>query len=388
MIDSLLSEENKMFRDTVRRFAEKEIAPHVMKWEEERKYPEEYYRKLSEMGFMGLLVPEEYDGAGGCIIDLVILCEEMGKVGVSFPLTHVSACCRSIVSQGNEEQKRRYLPDMASGEKIGAYCQTEPEAGSDSGSMSSFAEKKNGHYLLNGRKVFISNGRIASVFIVLAKTERNLSKPSRGIAMFIVDRDSPGVSVGKTEELMGRHCSSLDEIIFEDVKVPEENLLILAGSKGFKEMMNEFNGERCGNSAFCVGFAQGAYERALRYCKERIQFGKPISEFQGIRWVLAEMSIKIQAARLLVYDAVIKSEKKGKIIAKEAAIAKKFANEMTTWVCDQAIQLHGAYGYTTDYEVERYYRDVRGWSMGGGTTQICLNRIAHEILKTEGSAKA
>ena len=145
-------------------------------------------------------------------------------------------------------------------------------------------------------------------------------------------------------------------------------------------MMNEFNSERCGNSAFCVGFAQGAYERTLKYCKERVQFGKPIADFQGIRWTLAEMAIKIQAARLLIYDALIK-EKKGKMIAKEASMAKKFANEMAVWVCDQAIQLHGAYGYSTDYEVERYYRDVRGWSMGGGTTQVCLNRIAHELLK-------
>ena len=216
---------------------------------------------------------------------------------------------------------------------------------------------------------------------MLAKTERIPEKPSKGIAMFIVERDTPGVSIGKTEELMGRHCSSLDEIIFDDVEIPEENLLIPAGGKGFKEMMNEFNSERCGNSSFCVGFAQGAYERTLRYCKERVQFGKPIAEFQGIRWTLAEMAIKIQAARLLIYDALIKAEKKGAMIAKEASMAKKFANEMAVWVCDQAIQLHGAYGYTTDYEIERYYRDVRGWSMGGGTTQVCLNRIAHEILK-------
>jgi alkylation response protein AidB-like acyl-CoA dehydrogenase len=380
MIDCLLSDENKMFRDTVKKFAEEKIVPNVKTWEKEGKYPDEYYRHLSEMGFMGLLVPEEYGGAGGSLIDLAILCEEMGRAGVSIPLTHVSACCRAILNQGTEDQKRRYLPAMASGIKIGAYCQTEPDAGSDAGNMSSFAEKKNGYYLLNGRKVFISNGKIASVFIVLAKTEKNLPKPSKGIAMFIVDGDIPGVSIGKTEELMGRHCSSLDEIIFEDVKVSDENLLIPAGSKGFKEMMNEFNSERCGNSAFCVGFAQGAYERTLRYCKGRVQFGKPISDLQGIRWTLAEMAIKIQAARLLIYDALTK-EKRGKMIAKEASMAKKYANEMAVWVCDQAIQLHGAYGYTTDYEVERYYRDVRGWSMGGGTTQICLNRIAHQILK-------
>ena len=380
MIDSILSEENKMFRDAVRKFAEEKIAPNVRTWEKAGEYPDEYYHYLAEMGFMGLLVPEEFGGAGGTMIDLAILCEEMGRVGASIPLTHVSACCRAIVNQGSEDQKKRYLPHMASGKKIGAYCQTEPNAGSDAGNLSSFAEKKEGYYLLSGRKVFISNGKIASVFIVLAKTERNLSKPSKGIAMFIVDRDSPGVSVGKTEELMGRHCSSLDEVIFENVKVPEENLLVPAGSRGFKAMMNEFNSERCGNSAFCVGFAQGAYERTLKYCKERIQFGKPISDFQGIRWVLAEMAIKIQAARLLIYDALVK-EKNGKMIAKEASMAKKFANEMAVWVCDQAIQLHGAYGYTTDYEVERYYRDVRGWSMGGGTTQICLNRIAHELLK-------
>jgi len=381
MIDSILSDESKMFREEVKKFAVKEIQPHVKQWESMGKYPDEYYRKIAEMGFMGLLVPEEYGGAGGSMIDLAILCEEMGRVGVSIPLTHISACCRTIVHQGTEAHKRKYLPDMASGKKIGAYCQTEPNAGSDAGNMSSFAKKKNGSYSLNGRKVFISNGRIAQVFIVLAKTERIREKPSKGIAMFIVERDTPGVSIGKTEELMGRHCSSLDEIIFDDVQVPEENLLIPAGGKGFKEMMNEFNSERCGNSSFCVGFAQGAYERTLRYCKERVQFGKPLSEFQGIRWTLAEMAIKIHAARLMIYDALIKAEKKGAMIAKEASMAKKFANEMAVWVCDQAVQLHGAYGYTTDYEIERYYRDVRGWSMGGGTTQMCLNRIAHEILK-------
>ncbi len=380
MIDSFLTAEDKIFRETVRRFAEKEIAPYVAAWEQEQKYPDEYYQRLAEMGFLGLMVPEEYGGTGGTLVHLVLLCEEMGRVGVSIPLTHVSAVCRVIANQGTQDQKRKYLPDLAAGKKLGAYCQTEPEAGSDTGNMASFAQKKEGYYLLNGRKVFISNARRANVFVVLAKTEKDLEKPSRGIAMLIVDRDSAGVSIGRKENLMGRHCSSLDEVIFENVKVPEENILIPAGSHGFREIMEEFNGERCGNSAFCIGFAQGAYERTLGYCQQRIQFGRPISEFQGINWTLAEMAIRIQAARLLVYDAVVKALN-GNRIAKEAAMAKKFANEMAIWVCDQAIQLHGGYGYTVDYEVERFYRDVRGWSMGGGTTQICLNRIAHEILK-------
>jgi len=380
MIESILTDENKMFRESVRKFAEDKIAPNLKNWENQGNYPDEYYQYLSEMGFMGLLVPVEYGGADGSMIDLSILCEEMGRVGASIPLTHVSACCRSIAHLGNEEQKKRYLPDMASGRKIGAYCQTEPNAGSDAGNMSSFAEKKNDCYLLNGRKVFISNGKIASVFIVLAKTERNLSKPSKGIAMFIVDRDMHGVSVGKTEELMGRHCSSLDEIIFEDVEVPLNNILIPAGGEGFKLIMNEFNSERCGNASFCVGFAQGAFERALRYCQQRVQFGKALSELQGIRWTLSEMAIKIKAARLLIYDALVKAQK-GQRIAMEAAMAKKYSNEMAIWVCDKAIQLMGAYGYTVDYEVERFYRDVRGWSMGGGTTQVCLNRIAYELVR-------
>ena len=380
MIDSLMSIENKRFRDEVRRFAVREIEPHVKTWEKEGKYPDSYYKNIAKMGFMGLLVPTEYGGEGGSMIDLAILCEEMGRVGVSIPLTHISACCRSIAHLGNEDQKRKYLPDMASGKKIGAYCQTEPNAGSDAGNLSSFADAKDTHYLLNGEKIFISNAKIASVLIVLAKTNIVPEKPSKGIAMFIVDRDAPGVSIGRSEKMMGRNCSSLDEIIFNDVKIPKENLLIPAGGKGFKEIMNEFNSERCGNSSFCVGFAQGAYERTLKHCKQRIQFGKPIAQFQGINWTLAEMAIRIQAARLLIYDALFK-EKRGKMIAKEAAMAKKFANEMAVWVCDQAIQLHGAYGYSTEYEVERYYRDVRGWSMGGGTTQVCLNRIANEILK-------
>jgi alkylation response protein AidB-like acyl-CoA dehydrogenase len=383
MIESLLSEERKMFRDTVRRFAETQIMPNVKTWEKQRRYPEEYYKKISEMGFMGLMVPEKYGGMGGSLIDVVILGEEMGRAGVSIPLTHISACCRAVAQHGNEEQKSRYLPDMASGKKIGAYCQTEPDAGSDSANMTSFAEMKNGHYLLNGRKNFISNAAIASLFVVLAKTEKE--KGSKGISVFIVERDFPGVSVGKDEEKMGRHCSSMNDVILEDVKVPLENLLVPAG-KGFKVMMIEFNSERCGNSSLCIGMAQGAYERAVKYCQERVQFGRPIGDFQGIRWTLAEMAIQIQAARLLVYDAAFKADE-GKMIAKEAAMAKKFANEMSIWVADKAIQLHGGYGYMAEYEVERYYRDVRGWSMGGGTTQICLNRIAHEILKTGGTSR-
>jgi alkylation response protein AidB-like acyl-CoA dehydrogenase len=378
MIDTLLSEERKMFKETVRRFAETEIKPFVKTWEQQRRYPDEYYRKIAEIGFMGLMIPENYGGGGGSLVDVVILCEEMGRAGVSIPLTHISACCRAISVHGNEEQKQRYLPDMASGKKVGAYCQTEPNAGSDSASMTSFAELKNGYYLLNGSKTFISNAAIAGVFVVLAKTEKD--KGSKGISVFIVDRDSPGVTVGKNEEKMGRHCSSMNDVIFEDVKVPVENLLVSAG-KGFRDMMVEFNSERCCNSALCIGMARGAYERALEYSKVRVQFGKPISDFQGIGWTLAEMAIQIQAARLLVYDAAFKAER-GKVIAKEAAIAKKFANEMSIWVVDKAIQVHGAYGYMAEYEVERYYRDVRGWSMGGGTTQMCLNRIAHEILRT------
>ena len=377
MIDMLLSEERKMFRQTARKFAETQIMPLVKLWEKQRKYPDEYYKKISEMGLMGLMVPEKYSGMGGALVDVVILGEEMGRVGVSIPLTHISACCRAIASHGTEEQKNRYLPDMASGKKIGSYCQTEPNAGSDSANMTSFAEMKNGYYLLNGGKNFISNAAIASLFIVLAKTEKG--KGSKGISVFIVDRDCPGVSVGKDEEKMGRHCSSLNDVIFEDVKVPAENLLVPAG-KGFKEMMIEFNSERCGNSSLCIGMAQGAYERALKYCQERVQFGRPIADFQGIRWTLAEMAIQLEAARLLVYNAAFKADQ-GKVIAKEAAMAKKFANEMSTWVVDKAIQLHGGYGYMSEYEVERFYRDVRGWSMGGGTTQICLNRIAQEILR-------
>lgn len=383
MIETLLSEERKMFRDTVRRFAESQMMPFVKEWEKQRGYPPEYYRKISEMGFMGLMIPEKYGGMGGSLVDVVILGEEMGRAGVSIPLTHISACCRAIAQHGNEEQKSRYLPDMASGKRIGGYCQTEPNAGSDSGNMTSFAEMKNGTYLLNGRKNFISNAAMASLFIVLAKTEKE--KGSKGISVFIVERDTPGVSVGKDEEKMGRHCSSLNDVIFEDVKVPVNNLLVPAG-KGFKEMMIEFNSERCGNSSLCIGMAQGAYERAVKYCQERVQFGRPIADFQGIRWTLAEMAIQIQAARLLVYDAAFKADE-GRMIAKEAAMAKKFANEMSTWVADKAIQLHGGYGYMSEYEVERYYRDVRGWSMGGGTTQICLNRIAQEILKTGGSPR-
>jgi len=380
MIDTILSTEQKLLRETIRKFAEREIAPYVLEWEQNDNFPWRrlYLEKMgAELGFLGLNVPEKYGGYGGGVLDLVILQQEFNRYGFMPPLTHISACCRNITKFGTEEIKEKYLPDLAKGRKLGAYAQSEPGAGTDATAMTSTAELKNGYYVLNGKKCFISNGNRADVLVVLAKTDK--TKKARGISAFVVEKNFPGFSVGKVEDALGLKQMPHCELIFDNCLVPKENLLVPEGD-AFKKLMIEFNSERCGNAASCLGMAEGAFERALKFVQERETFGKKLYEHQGIKWILADMAIQIEAARFLIYDAAYKADH-GKIIAKEAAIAKTFTNEMVIRVTNMAMQLHGGYGYSKDYMIEKYMRDARGLSFGGGTPQILRDRIAVEILK-------
>ena len=378
MIDFLLTEEQKLFRSTLRQFGQKEILPYARDWDENDEQRDKVKKIWKEMGIYGLMVPEEYGGINGKIIDLVILCEEMSRCGAIIPLTHVSTSCRAIANFGQEEIKEQYLPDMAAGKRLGAYASTEPGAGSDLSSIRSVAKLAGGYYILNGSKCFISFAQDADLFITLAKTDSE-AKGTKGISIFIVDRDTPGLSIGKNEEKHGRNQSTMNDVFFEDCKIPKEKLLVPAGD-GFKKIISEFNVERCGNAANCVGIALGAFERAIEYVKQRECFNQVLSKFQGIQWILTDMFSQVEAARNLVYRAAYKGDNGYKII-KESALAKLYANEMAVKVTNDAMQLFGGYGYLKDYVVERLARDARGLSMAGGTTQILRNRIAYELLK-------
>jgi len=378
MIDFLLTEEQKLFRSTLRQVGQKEILPYARDWDENDEQRDKVKKIWKEMGIYGLMVPEEYGGINGKIIDLVILCEEMSRCGAIIPLTHVSTSCRAIANFGQEEIKEQYLPDMAAGKKLGAYASTEPGSGSDLSSIRSMAKLAGGYYILNGSKCFISFAQDADLFITLAKTDSE-AKGTKGISIFIVDRDTPGLSIGKNEEKHGRNQSTMNDVFFEDCKIPREKLLVPAGD-GFKKIISEFNVERCGNAANCVGIALGAFERAIEYVKQRECFSQVLSKFQGIQWMLTDMFSQIEAARNLVYRAAYKGDNGYKII-KESALAKIYANEMAVKVTNDAMQLFGGYGYLKDYVVERLARDARGLSMAGGTTQILRNRIAYELLK-------
>jgi len=376
MIENILTEEQKMFRQTLRDFGEKEIRPRVQEYVDKKEFPWEIVRKLAKLGALGVTIPVVYGGTEAGAMGVVLVMEETARAGMRAPLTHLGAC-RNISEFAHDGLKQKYLPPLASGEKIAAYAQTEPWAGSDATAMRTTAELKGDFYYLNGTKCFITNGEVASTFVVLAKTDK--SKKAEGISAFIVERNFPGFVMGKREKKMGAEVSPTNEIIFENCQVPRENLFVSQG-EGFKKMMGSFNGERCGNSGGCVGLAQAAFERALRYSQERETFGKPIGQHQGIQWMIADMAIQIHAGRLMTYDAAYKLDS-GVRAVKECAMAKAYCNEMSQKVINMAMQIHGGYGYMEDYEVERMYRDVRGLAFGGGTPQILRSRVAYELSR-------
>lgn len=375
-----LTEEQKQIRQSVREFAEAEIAPHVLEWDEGQHFPIELIPKLAELGLMGVIFPEEYGGAGMGYVEYATIIEELsrvdGSVGISVA-AHNSLCSNHIFSFGTEEQKQKYLVPLARGEHLGAWGLTEPGAGSDASGTRTTAQRQGNSWVVNGSKNFITHAIHADTCVAVAVTDR--SKRSKGISAFIFEKGMKGFSPSKKENKLGLRASETASVVFEDCLVPEENLLGEEGL-GFVNAMTILDGGRISIAALAVGIAQGAYESALRYSKEREQFGKAIAEFQAIQFKLANMATQIDAARLLMYRAAwLKDE--GRKLTKESSMAKLFASEMSVNVCEEAIQIHGGYGYTKDYPPEKYWRDAKLCTIGEGTSEIQRIIIAREILQ-------
>ncbi len=378
-----LSEEQKQIKMSVREFAEAEIAPHVMEWDEAQHFPIELKPKLAELGLMGVIFPEEYGGAGMGYVEYATIIDELsrvdGSVGISVA-AHNSLCSNHIYEFGSEEQKQKYLVPLARGEHLGAWGLTEPSAGSDASGTRSTAVRQGDGWVVNGSKNFITHAINADTCVAVAVTDR--AQKSRGITAFIFEKGMQGFSPSKKENKLGLRASETASVIFEDCHVPDANRLGGEG-QGFVNAMQILDGGRISIAALAVGIAQGAYESALRYSKERQQFGKPIAEFQAIQFKLANMATHIDAARLLMYRAAWLKDQKRKV-TKESSMAKLFASEMSVNVCEEAIQIHGGYGYTKDYPPEKYWRDSKLCTIGEGTSEIQRLIIARELLKQAG----
>ncbi len=378
-----LNEEHQMIKDMCRKFADKELKPIATEYNRQKKFPMEQVKKLGEMGIMGIVYPEEYNGAGMDYISYAIAVEEISRGGASTGVTvsaHNSLCLSPIYYFGTEEQKKRFMPKLCTGEHIGCFGITEPGAGSDASGTITRAERKNGKYVLNGSKTFITNGGVADIAVIMAKTEKDAGH--KGLSMFIVEKGTPGFSVGKTEGKMGLMSSSTTELIFEDCEIPEENLLGGEG-KGFKIAMHTLDGGRVGIAAQAVGISQAAMEEAIAYSKERRQFNQSISSFQAIQWMIADMATDIEAARLLTFQAadMMNGDDRQKY-SKQCAMAKLFASEASHRVTHKALQIFGGYGYTTEYPMERHCRDARITEIYEGTSEIMRLVIATNMLKS------
>jgi alkylation response protein AidB-like acyl-CoA dehydrogenase len=362
------TEEQLMMRDMVRDFAQNEIAPFVEKMEA-GEFPRPILNKMAELGLMGITVPEEYGGSGMDFISYIIAINELSKVSAVIGVilsVHTSVGTNPILYFGNEEQKQKYVPKLAKGEYLGAFCLTEPSAGSDAASLKTRAVKKGDKYIINGSKIFITNGGEADVYIVFAKTDPE--KGSRGVTAFIVEKDAPGLIIGKDEKKMGLHGSRTVELSFENMEVPEANRLGEEG-EGFKIAMANLDVGRIGIAAQALGIAEAALDAAVKYAGERQQFGKPIIANQGIGFKLADMATAVEAARLLVYRAA-DLRSKGLPCGKEASMAKLFASQTAREVAIEAVQVFGGYGYTKEYPVERYFRDAKITEIYEGTSEI------------------
>ena len=378
-MDFELTEEQEMIRRMVRDFAEKEIVPIAGEMDEKGEFPWEIIRKMAPLGFLGLPIPEEYGGAGVDNVSFAIAMEEIARASGSIAITldaHVSLACEAILQFGSEEQKRKYLAPLARGEKLGAFALTEPEAGSDAAAIKTRAVLSGDEWVLNGQKVFITNGSIADVVVVAAVTDP--TKGHRGISNFIVEKGTPGFRPGRDEEKMGLKGSVTSQLFFEDCRVPKENLLGKEG-EGFKQFLIVLDAGRIAIGAMAVGLAQAALDASIAYAKERVQFGQPIAKFQAIQWMIADMATQLDGARLLVYRAAWLKDRDVRF-TREAAMAKLFASEIAERACHAAIQIHGGYGYTKDYPLERFYRDVRLCEIGEGTSEIQRLVIARQVL--------
>jgi butyryl-CoA dehydrogenase len=368
-MDFHLSEEHEMIRKMVQDFAEKEVAPSAAERDEEERFDRGIFERMAELGLTGIPWPEEYGGIGSDFLAYVIAVEELSRVCASTGVTlsaHLSLASWPIYKFGTEEQKQKYLKPLAQGKKIGAYCLTESGSGSDAGAMKTTAKKEGDHYVLNGSKIFITNGGVAEIYIVFALTDPE--RKHKGVSAFIVEKDFPGFKVGKKESKLGIRSSPTTEIIFEDCIVPAENLLGEEG-QGFKIAMMTLDGGRNGIAAQAVGIAQGALDAAVAYAKERHQFGKPIIANQGISFKLADMATAVEAARLLTYQAAW-LESNGLPYGKASAMAKLFAGDTAMKVTTEAVQIFGGYGYTKEYPVERFMRDAKITQIYEGTQEI------------------
>lgn len=375
-----MNENQKMIVQMVRDFAEKEIRPDFMEWDESQEFPVHVFKKLGELGLMGVFIPEEYGGSGFGYDEYITVVSEIAKVCGSIGLSvaaHNSLCTGHIYYHGSEEQKRKYLPKLASAEFIGAWGLTETGTGSDAGGMNTTAVLEGNEWVLNGSKNFITHGASGDVAVVIARTGEK--GDSKGMSAFIIEKGTPGFSAGKKENKMGMRASETCELIFDNCRIPAENLIGEKGT-GFQQSMQILDGGRISIGALALGIAKGAFEAAVKYSKEREQFGKPISQFQAISFKLADMATQIEAAELLLYQAAyLKNNKKN--LTKESAIAKYFASEVAVRVADDAVQIFGGYGYTKDFPVEKFYRDAKLCTIGEGTSEIQKLVISRELLK-------
>ncbi|MQL53710.1 acyl-CoA dehydrogenase [Desulfofundulus thermobenzoicus] len=377
-----LTEEQELLRQTVRDFAESEVAPKAAEMDEQEEYDWSLWDKMAEIGLTGIPFPEEYGGAGMDNISYAIAVEELSRVCGSTGVlisAHTSLCSWPIYAFGTEEQKQKYLVPLAEGKKIGALGLTEPSAGSDAGSVKLSAVRDGDEFVLNGTKIFITNGGRADIYVVIARTDPDLSKKHRGVTAFIVEKDTPGFTFGKKEHKMGIRASYTYELVFDNCRIPKENMLGEEG-KGFKVAMATLDGGRIGIAAQAVGIAQGAFDQALAYSKIREQFGRPIAANQGLQWMLADMATRIEAARLLVYQAAFLKDNKLPY-GKQSAMAKLYAAETAMWVTTKAVQIHGGYGYTREYPVERMMRDAKITEIYEGTSEVQRIVIANYLLK-------
>ncbi|WP_152287623.1 acyl-CoA dehydrogenase family protein [Flavicella marina] len=374
------TETQTMIAASVKDFAQQFIKPHIMEWDEKQIFPVELFRKIGEMGFMGILVPEEYGGSGLGYHEYISILEEISKVDGSIGLSvaaHNSLCTGHILQFGNETQKNKWLPKLATGQSIGAWGLTEHNTGSDAGGMSTTAVEDGDFYVLNGAKNFITHAISGDIAVVIARTGEK--GDSHGMTAFVIEKGTPGFSSGKKEDKLGMRASETAELIFDNCRVPKENILGEKG-EGFIQSMKILDGGRISIGALSLGIAKGAYEAALKYSKERVQFGKPISSFQGISFKLADMATEIEASELLVHKAAaLKNAKKP--MTKIGAMAKMYASETCVKVANEAVQVHGGYGYTKDFPVEKFYRDSKLCTIGEGTTEIQKVVISRNILK-------
>jgi len=384
-MDFEYTQEQKQLRKSIREFAEAEIRPHVMEWDESQHFPLDVFRALGRLGVLGAIFPEELGGSGYSYVDYTILTEEIARIDPSIALSvaaHVSLCSNHIYLAGDPSQRARYLPKFASGEWIGCWSLTEPEAGSDAGGTRTSAIHDGDFWILNGGKTFTTNAHVADVCVAMALTDRAASH--HGISAFILEKGTAGFRVGKKENKLGMRCSPTGEVLFTDCRLPASQLCGKQG-EGFVDSLRILDGGRISIAALAVGIAQGAYEAALKYSKHRKQFGRFISEFQAIQNKLADMATEIDAARLLTLRAAWLKDN-GRSVNKESAMAKLYSSEAAVRAANEALQIHGGYGFIKDYPVEKFYRDVKLCTIGEGTSEIQRLVIARQLLKTHDGA--